>query len=116
MVDDSEPNTWRVEPSEINALDVHVEPDLSNAAPFLAAGLVTGGRVTVPGWPHHTTQAGDAIRDILDAMGADVNLSREGLTVSGTGEVVRHRRRPARRRPSSPRSWRRWPRWPTPPP
>ena len=87
LIDDSVPNTWRVEPSEINALDVQVEPDLSNAAPFLAAGLVTGGRVTVPSWPHHTTQAGDAIRDILDAMGADVNLSREGLTVSGTGEV-----------------------------
>ena len=87
IVDDSEPDLWRVEPSEINALDVQVEPDLSNAAPFLAAALVTGGRVTVPGWPQHTTQAGDAIRDILDAMGADVTLTREGLTVTGTGEV-----------------------------
>jgi 3-phosphoshikimate 1-carboxyvinyltransferase len=87
IVDDGEADTWRVEPSEINGLDVQVEPDLSNAAPFLAAALVTGGRVTVPGWPQHTTQAGDAIRDILDAMGADVSLSREGLTVSGTGEV-----------------------------
>ena len=87
IVDDGEANTWRVEPSEINGLDVQVEPDLSNAAPFLAAALVTGGRVTVPGWPQHTTQAGDAIRDILDAMGADVSLSREGLTVSGNGDV-----------------------------
>ena len=87
IVDDSEPDTWRVEPSEVNALDVQVEPDLSNAAPFLAAALVTGGRVTVPGWPQHTTQAGDAVRDILDAMGADVTLSREGLTVSGDGEL-----------------------------
>jgi len=87
VVDDSEPDTWRVEPSELSGLDVQVEPDLSNAAPFLAAALVTGGRVTVPGWPQHTTQAGDAIRDILDAMGADVTLTRDGLTVSGTGEV-----------------------------
>lgn len=87
IVDDADADTWRVEPSEINGLDVQVEPDLSNAAPFLAAALVTGGRVTVPGWPQHTTQAGDAIRDILDAMGADVSLSRDGLTVSGTGEV-----------------------------
>lgn len=87
IVDDGEPDTWRVEPSEINALDVQVEPDLSNAAPFLAAALVTGGQVTVPGWPQHTTQAGDAIRDILDAMGADVSLTREGLTVTGTGDV-----------------------------
>jgi 3-phosphoshikimate 1-carboxyvinyltransferase len=87
VVDDSESDTWRVEPMELNALDVHVEPDLSNAAPFLATALVAGGRVTVPGWPQHTTQAGDAIRDILDAMGADVSLDREGLTVSGDGEV-----------------------------
>ena len=87
IVDDSEPDLWRVEPSELAGLDVQVEPDLSNAAPFLAAGLVTGGRVTVPGWPQHTTQAGDAIRDILDAMGADVSLSRDGLTVSGAGDV-----------------------------
>ena len=87
IVDDSEPNVWRVEPSEINALDVQVEPDLSNAAPFLAAALVTRGQVTVPGWPQHTTQAGDAIRDILDAMGADVSLTREGLTVTGAGDV-----------------------------
>jgi 3-phosphoshikimate 1-carboxyvinyltransferase len=83
IVDDSEPDTWRVEPSQIHALDVFVEPDLSNAGPFLAAALVTGGRVTVPAWPQHTTQAGDALRDILDAMGADVSLTREGLTVSG---------------------------------
>jgi 3-phosphoshikimate 1-carboxyvinyltransferase len=87
IVDDGDANTWRVEPSEINGLDVQVEPDLSNAAPFLAAALVTSGRVSVPGWPQHTTQAGDAIRDILDTMGADVSLSREGLTVSGTGEI-----------------------------
>ncbi|XVX21315.1 3-phosphoshikimate 1-carboxyvinyltransferase [Actinomycetota bacterium] len=87
IVDDSEPDVWRVEPSEINGLDVAVEPDLSNAAPFLCAGFVTGGSVTVPGWPQHTTQAGDAIRDILDAMGADVTLSRDGLTVSGDGQV-----------------------------
>jgi 3-phosphoshikimate 1-carboxyvinyltransferase len=88
LVDDSEPDTWTVQPGPVGALDVEVEPDLSNAAPFLAAALVTGGRVTVPGWPQRTTQAGDALRDILDAMGADVTLEREGLTVRGTGEVT----------------------------
>lgn len=88
VVDDSEPNTWRVEPSEINALDVSIEPDLSNAGPFLAAALVTGGTVRVPGWPQYTTQAGDLMRSILDAMGADVRLDRSGLTVTGTGELV----------------------------
>lgn len=84
-VDDSQSLTWRVEPSEVNALDVTVEPDLSNAAQFLAAAVVTGGRVHVPGWPVRTTQAGDALRDILDEMGATVHLDRTGLTVSGSG-------------------------------
>jgi 3-phosphoshikimate 1-carboxyvinyltransferase len=88
VVDDSEPNTWRVEPSELNALDVSVEPDLSNAGPFIAAALATGGTVHVPGWPQYTTQAGDLMREILDSMGADVRLDRSGLTVSGTGELV----------------------------
>jgi 3-phosphoshikimate 1-carboxyvinyltransferase len=88
VVDDSEPNTWRVEPSEVNGLDVVVEPDLSNAAPFLAAALVAGGSVHVPGWPQHTTQAGDGMRQILDAMGGDVRLDRSGLTVVGSGELV----------------------------
>ena len=87
VVDDSQANTWRVEPGPIAALDVEVEPDLSNAAPFLAAALVTGGRVHVAGWPMRTTQAGDGIRDILDAMGADVRLDHDGLTVAGGGAV-----------------------------
>jgi 3-phosphoshikimate 1-carboxyvinyltransferase len=87
IVDDSAASTWRVEPSEIRALDVEVEPDLSNAAAFLAAAGVTGGTVRVPGWPQETTQAGDAIRDIFDAMGADVLLERSGLTITGNQQI-----------------------------
>jgi 3-phosphoshikimate 1-carboxyvinyltransferase len=87
VVDDADPSVWRVEPGPVGALDVQVEPDLSNAAPFLAAAAVTGGRVFVPGWPQHTTQAGDELRDLLDQMGADVSLEREGLTVRGTGDL-----------------------------
>jgi 3-phosphoshikimate 1-carboxyvinyltransferase len=49
--------------------------------------LVAGGRVTVPDWPQRTTQAGDHMRDLLDAMGAEVSLDRDCLTVTGTGEV-----------------------------
>jgi 3-phosphoshikimate 1-carboxyvinyltransferase len=82
VVDDGEAHTWRVEPSEVNALDVQVEPDLSNAAQFLAAALVTGGRVHVPGWPQYTTQGGDFVREVLDMMGAEVVLDRSGLTVT----------------------------------
>ncbi|MGP4098663.1 3-phosphoshikimate 1-carboxyvinyltransferase [Nonomuraea sp. KM90] len=74
-VDDGERDMWRVEPGPITARDMTVEPDLSNAAPFLAAALVTGGTVTIPGWPVHTTQAGDALRDLLTTMGATVTRS-----------------------------------------
>jgi 3-phosphoshikimate 1-carboxyvinyltransferase len=87
QVDDLTPNRWRVEPGPLRGLDVVVEPDLSNAAPFLAAALVTGGEVVIPGWPQRTTQAGDGLRDLLDSMGAEVSLNPEGLTVRGTGEI-----------------------------
>jgi 3-phosphoshikimate 1-carboxyvinyltransferase len=87
VVDDEDPAIWRVEPGLVGALDIQVEPDLSNAAPFLAAAAITGGRVAVPGWPQYTTQAGDHLRDLLDQMGAEVSLDREGITVRGTGEL-----------------------------
>lgn len=87
IVDDADSNRWRVEPSEIFALDVDVEPDLSNAAPFLAAALVAGGEVRMPGWPQTTTQPGDQMRDILDMMGAEVRLDREGLSVRGDAQI-----------------------------
>jgi 3-phosphoshikimate 1-carboxyvinyltransferase len=87
VIDEEGESNWRVEPGPIGGLDVQVEPDLSNAAPFLAAAAVIGGWVRVPDWPQHTTQAGDALRDLLDAMGAEVSLDRDGLTVRGTGEL-----------------------------
>ncbi|MEW1840126.1 3-phosphoshikimate 1-carboxyvinyltransferase [Nonomuraea angiospora] len=91
-VDDSESDVWRVEPGPIAARDMTVEPDLSNAAPFLAAALVTGGTVTIPTWPERTTQPGDALRGLLTAMGATVTRSPDGadLVVTGrpTGEIT----------------------------
>lgn len=84
-VDDSAPNRWVVAPGPIAAVDVDVEPDLSSAAPFLAAALVTGGTVTIPGWPGQTTQAGDRLRSILTEFGAQVTHSGDALTVAGTG-------------------------------
>lgn len=86
-VDDSEPDVWRVEPGPIRARDFTVEPDLSNAAPFLCAAMVTGGTVTVPGWPSETTQPGDQLRRLLADMGASVAHVPGGLRVTGTGRV-----------------------------
>jgi 3-phosphoshikimate 1-carboxyvinyltransferase len=74
-----------VRPGPIYGQDWNIEPDLSNAGPFLAAAMVTGGQVTVPGWPASTTQAGDALRILLMAMGARVDHIGTELTVTGTG-------------------------------
>jgi 3-phosphoshikimate 1-carboxyvinyltransferase len=87
-VDDTDADRWRVLPGPIAARDVAVEPDLSNAAPFLMLALTSGGRVTVVGWPAETTQAGDALRGILAQMGAEVTLDADGLTVRG-GSTIR---------------------------
>ena len=86
-VDDSDANRWAVAPGPIAALDHDVEPDLSNAAPFVALAALSGGRVVVPGWPQRTTQAGDALREILTLMGCTVALSDEGLEVRGAGAI-----------------------------
>jgi len=86
-VDDSEPNRWQVAPGPVAAREVSIEPDLSNAAPFLMLALTSGGRVTVADWPSRTTQAGDALRGILEQMGAEVTLDARGLTVRGSGVV-----------------------------
>ena len=78
---------WEVRPGPVRAVDAVIEPDLSNAAPFLMLAVTSGGRVRVLGWPRSTTQAGDALRDLLTRMGAEVVLDDEGLTVRGTGTI-----------------------------
>jgi 3-phosphoshikimate 1-carboxyvinyltransferase len=87
-VDDSGPNRWAVEPGPVHATDHLVEPDLSNAAPFLALAAVSGGTVVVRDWPRATTQAGDALREILSTMGCEVDLVDEGLRVTGSGTLL----------------------------
>ncbi|MER5300859.1 3-phosphoshikimate 1-carboxyvinyltransferase [Streptomyces lasiicapitis] len=82
-----EPNVWRVTPGALLGRDLTVEPDLSNAQPFLAAALITGGRVTVPDWPARTTQPGDALRRIFTEMGGSCELTEQGLTFTGSGSV-----------------------------
>jgi 3-phosphoshikimate 1-carboxyvinyltransferase len=79
---------WVVTPGPIRAVDRDIEPDLSNAAPFLAAAMVTGGRVTIPGWPAVTTQAGAQLREILTEMGATTELTSTGLTLTGPDQIT----------------------------
>lgn len=86
-VDDSLPNQWQVSPGSISAFDVRIEQDLSNAGPFLAAALVTGGTVRIPNWPLGTTQVGDQWREILVKLGAKVNLADGTLTVTGGARI-----------------------------
>jgi 3-phosphoshikimate 1-carboxyvinyltransferase len=83
-IDDTTPDVWAVAPGKIAGRDWVIEPDLSGAAPFLAAALVTGGEVAVPGWPRETTQPGDQLRELLTMMGGAVTLTDAGLTIRGT--------------------------------
>ena len=78
VVAEPEPNHWLVSPGPVAGIDCAIDPDLTNAAAFLVAGAITGGAVTVPGWPTVTTQPGNAIRGIIEAFSAgatDVDLS-----------------------------------------
>ncbi|MEV0404614.1 3-phosphoshikimate 1-carboxyvinyltransferase [Actinoallomurus sp. NPDC050550] len=84
---ESGPDVWRVQPGALRGGEVDIEPDLSNAAPFLAAALVTGGRVTVRGWPAETTQPGDALRHLLADMGGSASYDGGDLTVRGGGTI-----------------------------
>jgi 3-phosphoshikimate 1-carboxyvinyltransferase len=82
------PSSWRVEPGPVHARDVAVEPDLSNAAPFLAAALVAGGSVTVTDWPRSTTQPGAELVDLLVRMGGAAEFGAAGLTVRRDGPIT----------------------------
>jgi 3-phosphoshikimate 1-carboxyvinyltransferase len=84
------PDLWRVRPvrpGRLNLGDFTVEPDLSNAGPFLAAALVTGGSVTVLDWPDDSLQAAAGIVEVLTRMGAVCSFGPDGLTVTGSGVI-----------------------------
>ncbi|MFT4166853.1 MAG: 3-phosphoshikimate 1-carboxyvinyltransferase [Microlunatus sp.] len=88
QIDDSETNRWVVSPGSIAAADVIIEPDLSNAAPFLAAAAITGGAVTVPHWPAESNQPGMRLPHILQQFGADVTYDDDGsIIVEGTDQI-----------------------------
>ena len=79
--------SWRIEPGEISGRTVEIEPDLSNAGPFMAAALVAGGTVTIENWPESTTQVGNDFVSLLTLMGGQVSRSGTGMSVTGTGEI-----------------------------
>jgi len=80
-------HSWQVKPHLIPGHHWQIEPDLSNAAPFLAAAMVTGGKVTILDWPTTTTQAGGRLPEILEAMGAKITHDEVGLTVIGPKKI-----------------------------
>jgi 3-phosphoshikimate 1-carboxyvinyltransferase len=81
------PESWRVRPGRLGLGSVTVEPDLSNAGPFLAAALVTGGTLTIADWPQDSLQAAGPILEVLGQMGARSSVGPDGLVVSGSGRV-----------------------------
>lgn len=85
---------WTVHPGSFPGFEMTIEPDLSNAGPFLAAAVVTGESVTIPHWPAPaadssagTTQVGDMWRELLPALGARVNYAEGQLTVTGPAQL-----------------------------
>jgi len=86
-VDQPDERTWVVHPGALSLGDVRVEPDLSNAGPFMAAALAAGGTVRIPGWPAVTTQPGALYPELLERMGGRCVMNGDVMTVTGTGEV-----------------------------
>ncbi|MEV6298341.1 3-phosphoshikimate 1-carboxyvinyltransferase [Actinoplanes sp. NPDC051861] len=87
VVDESVPDVWTVEPGTLRGRTWTIEPDLSGAAPFFAAAMVTGGTVTLAGWPAESWQPVERLTELLAGLGAEVTRTADGLTVRGTGSL-----------------------------
>ena len=81
------PASWRVEPGPIAGMRIQIEPDLSNAGPFLAAAMVASGEARIPNWPAETTQVGAMYPELMTHMGATAEIESGTLTLRGTGEI-----------------------------
>jgi 3-phosphoshikimate 1-carboxyvinyltransferase len=84
---DKQNSSWRVEPGVLRGQDLVIEPDLSNASPFLSIAMACGGSITIADWPKSTTQPGDQLRAIFTRMGATVELNDDGLTLTGGSSI-----------------------------
>ncbi|MGO9385319.1 MAG: 3-phosphoshikimate 1-carboxyvinyltransferase, partial [Mycobacterium sp.] len=85
-VDDSVPNRWRVHAGAVAARHWEIEPDLTNAVPFLAAAVVSGGTVRITGWPATSVQPADNILSVLGKLNAVVSQTDSGLEVRGSAD------------------------------
>ena len=79
--------SWFIQPGEIKAIDLTIEPDLSNAGAFLAGAMVSGGELLIPDWPAETTQVGSQYQNLMARMGATFELTSEGLKIFSNGEI-----------------------------
>lgn len=84
---DEKAQSWSVAAGTLRGQDLVIEPDLSNASPFLSIAMVCGGSITISDWPTSTTQPGDQLREIFTQMGAQVEITEHGLTLVG-GEKI----------------------------
>ena len=91
VVDTPDRKEWRISASILHGRDLTIEPDLSNAAPFMGAAMLCGGSVTISDWPRVTTQPGDQLRDIFSAMGAILSFedtaTGSDLKITGSGMI-----------------------------
>ena len=87
VVDTSIDNQWSVEPTTLSGVDLVIEPDLSNAAVFMAAPILCGGEVIIKDWPKKTTQPGDQLRQIFSEMGGEIDFVDQGLRVRSSGQI-----------------------------
>ena len=84
---DKASQSWSVKAGSLTGQDLIIEPDLSNAAPFLSIAMVCGGSITIADWPKETTQPGDQLREIFTKMGARVELTASELTLTGGDSI-----------------------------
>lgn len=78
---------WQVPAGPVSAMDRIVEPDLSNAMPFVAAAIVTGGTVTIPDWPEESLQPIERVANVFANLGAEIGIRNGNLVATGTGSI-----------------------------
>lgn len=79
---------WTVQPQRMTPHDWEVEPDASNALPFIAAAAVTGGEVTVRGLGRSALQPLADVVAVLEQFECAVERTEEGLRVTGPGRLA----------------------------